>query len=168
MRTSILNYVIHDWSVTDIEKPSFGACNQVWRSWVRLNMIPLLVHSGWMWCVQLVDFCQLYDHITAVDITFLSQNFLTYHDLLWPVFTVFAQIQCVWNVIKQYALKMVCPGNPPGPAVWDDVTWQDALWRKKQQGSVGSAVVRVSAALSNPLSSEYLPHHDGLLGRWAL
>lgn len=40
-------------------------------------------------------------------------SFLTYHDLLWPVFTVFAQIRCVWNVIKQYALKTVCPGNPP-------------------------------------------------------
>lgn len=41
-------------------------------------------------------------------------------------------------------------------------------FRKKQQGSIGPAVVWVSAALSNPLSSEYLPHHDGLLGRWAL
>lgn len=46
--------------------------------------------------------------------------------------------------------------------------WYPSLFRKKQQGSVGSAVIRVSAALSNPLSSEYLPHHDGLLGRWAL
>lgn len=41
-------------------------------------------------------------------------------------------------------------------------------FRKKQQGSVGSAVIGVSAALSDPLSSEYLPHHDGLLGCWAL
>lgn len=45
-------------------------------------------------------------------------GFLTYHDLLWPVFTVFAQIRCVWNVIKQYALKTVCPGNPPQCHCW--------------------------------------------------
>ncbi len=114
--TSNLNCVIYDWSVTDIEK----FANHLLAHAIRFegvgyvfNMIPLLVHSGWMWCVQLVDFCRLDDHITAVDITFLSQNFLTYHDLLWPVFTVFAQIWCVWNVIKQYALKMVCPGYPP-------------------------------------------------------
>lgn len=55
-----------------------------------------------------------------------------------------------------------------GPAVWDDVTRQDALWRKKQQGSVGPVVIRVSAALSSPLSSSYLPHHDWVLGPWAL
>lgn len=106
-------WLICDWHWKKKSYPSFGACNQVWRSWVCLNRIPLVVHSGWMWCVQLVDFCRLDDHITAVDITFLSQNFLTYHDLLWPVFTVFAQTRCVWNVMKQYALKMVCPGNPP-------------------------------------------------------
>lgn len=41
-------------------------------------------------------------------------------------------------------------------------------FRKEQQGSVGSAVVRVPAALSNALPSEYLPHHGGLLGRRAL
>lgn len=43
-----------------------------------------------------------------------------------------------------------------------------SCFRKKQQGSVGSLIIWVSAALSNPLPSEHFPYHDGLLGRRAL
>lgn len=72
---------------------SFGACNQVWRS--------VVTHQP--------------DGEVLSELLSLrfKVSFLTYHDLLRPVFTVFAQIRCVWNVIKQYTLKMVCPGYPP-------------------------------------------------------
>lgn len=71
----------------------FGACNQVWRS--------VVTHQP--------------DGEVLSELLSLrfKVSFLAYRDLLRPVFTVFAQIRCVWNVMKQYALKMVCPGYPP-------------------------------------------------------
>ena len=42
------------------------------------------------------------------------------------------------------------------------------LIRKQQQGSIESAVIWVSVALSQPLSAQYLQNNDGMLGRRAL
>lgn len=52
------------------------------------------------------------------------------------------------------------PSDPRGPSLT-----LLPVYRKEQQGGVGSPVVWVSAPVSNTLPSEHLPDDDGLLGR---
>lgn len=82
-------------------------------------------------------------------------NCWSFTDVVVSIYTVSSTLNIIYSA----------PAKENGICKLSLMLLHPSPFRKKQQGSIGPAVVWVSAALSNPLSSEYLPHHDGLLGR---